>query len=44
MLSIPLSIVVEDLEPTGSAVVDFLSTLSVYLYDFIGSGSLIIAL
>lgn len=36
MFSIPISIVIEDIHTTGSAVIDGLGRLSVLLYDLLG--------
>lgn len=36
MLSIPLVFGLEGIQTTGSTVIDFFGTLSVYLYDLLG--------
>ncbi|AGN17906.1 hypothetical protein ACMG4H_03245 [Corynebacterium glutamicum] len=36
MLSIPLIFTVENIETTGSSVVDFLGSISIWLYDIFG--------
>lgn len=36
MFSIPLGSVIEDVETTGSAAIDVLGRLSIFLYDLLG--------
>ncbi|WP_167400695.1 hypothetical protein [Dietzia lutea] len=36
MFSIPLGSVIDDVQTTGSAAVDLLGSLSIFLYDLIG--------
>ena len=41
MFSIPLGSVIDDIQTTGSAAIDILGRLSIYLYDIVGDvGSL----
>ena len=41
MFSIPLGSVIENIETTGSAAIDLLGRLSIFLYDIVGEvGSL----
>lgn len=37
MFSIPLGSVIEDVTTTGSAAVDLLGLVSIYLYDLLGN-------
>lgn len=37
MFSIPLGSVIEDVQTTGSAAIDLLGTLSIFLYDLLGN-------